>query len=342
MRSRLLSLRALAGACLALVASPSLALPEIQDWTHESGAPVYFVAAPELAIVDVAISFAAGSARDGERHGLASLVAKLLDDGSDGKDADAIAEEFARHAASFSVTVDLDRMVVKLRSLSEARHLRPALEQVASILREPDFPRQALEREAARARAQLQAKQQSPGTLASEELYAAMYGSHPYAFPTSGTEETVSGIGREHLRQFHRRYLTAANASVAVVGKLDRDEAEEMARMLLEGLPRGQRADPVKVNAAGGKDATSEVHPFPSAQRHILLGHPSIAIDNPDRIALYVGNRVLGSGMVSRLFRSTATSCRCSPRVPSSSGCRRRRPRPRGRCGCCGSNCAST
>lgn len=280
------------------------AIPEVQAWQHDSGATVYFVHAPELAIVDISISFAAGSARDGERHGLASLTALLLDDGAAGDDADAIAETFAQHASSLATTVDLDRMIVKMRCLSDQLHLQAVVDQLAMVLQQPDFPPQALERERSRVQVELQARQQSPGELAQEKLYAAMYGSHPYAFPTSGSKQTVELIERGHLQGFHQRYLTAANSSVAIVGDLDQGKARQIVRQLLDGLPEGGKAMPLEDMAVAASTAAIGIYDFPSSQTHILLGHASIAIDDPDRLALYLGNHILGSGMVSRLFLS--------------------------------------
>ena len=287
-----------------LFASNASAVPQIQNWQHEHDAKVYFVAAPELEIVDIAISYAAGSARDGDLKGLAALTAKLLDDGAAGDDVNTIAETFANNAASFSAGADLDRITVTLRALSEREYLQPALEQMAAVLQQPDFPEQALERERARTIAGLQAKQQSPGDMASEKLYAAVYGSHPYASPVSGTMQSVPKIKREDLLRFHQQYLVAANASVAIVGALSRRQAEQVVELLLGGMRQGQKAEPIAVAGDNTEDTQAQLHPFPSTQKHILLGQVSIAVDNPDRIALHVGNRILGSGMVSRLFRS--------------------------------------
>ena len=51
-------------ATLALVALPARANPAIQHWTLDNGARVYFVETRALPLVDIDISFAAGSAYD--------------------------------------------------------------------------------------------------------------------------------------------------------------------------------------------------------------------------------------------------------------------------------------
>jgi|GEM_PF-5726606 len=60
------------------VASAAGAGPAIKTWETTKGARVFFVAAPDLPILDVRLVFDAGSARDGKRSGLASLTANML------------------------------------------------------------------------------------------------------------------------------------------------------------------------------------------------------------------------------------------------------------------------
>ncbi|MGD8936217.1 MAG: insulinase family protein, partial [Thiogranum sp.] len=94
------------------------ALPDIQSWKTEKGAKVLFVAAHELPIVDVRIVFDAGSARDGERPGVAGLTSALLDQGAAGMDADAIAGGFEQRGAQLGTGSERDMAWVSLRSLS--------------------------------------------------------------------------------------------------------------------------------------------------------------------------------------------------------------------------------
>jgi zinc protease len=87
---------------------------------------------------------------------------------------------------------------------------------------------------------------------------------------------------------------------VAIVGALDRAQAEALAQRLTAGLPAGERAAKV---AEPHPPAPGE-HPtaFPSTQTHIYLGQLGMSRHDPDYFALLVGNHVLGSsGLVSLL-----------------------------------------
>lgn len=291
-------------AALLLVASPLHATPEIEHWTTERGGNVYFVAADELPIVDIRVVFDAGSARDGDKPGVAAMTNGMLSDGAAGMSADEISQAFESVGAEYGSSVDRDRASVSLRTLTEAKAKSAALETLAKVLSRPDFPQEDFDREQQRTLVGLQSKKQSPGSLASDAFYKALYDNHPYARPTSGTEDGVEALTRTDLAAFHERHYTVNNATVAIVGAVSRAEAERIASGLLADLPAG---DPLPAVAAvpEADGETRVTVNFPSSQTHILIGHPVVKRHDPDYFELYVGNHVLGGGgMVSRLFES--------------------------------------
>ena len=127
------------------------ATPEIQHWKNEHGSKVFFVAAPELPMIDIRITFDAGSARDHDIHGLALMTNGLLSEGTSKLDADAIAESFENVGANFSNSADRDSATVNLRSLSDKKWLEPALATSIAVLSDPSFAETVIERERQRA-----------------------------------------------------------------------------------------------------------------------------------------------------------------------------------------------
>ena len=81
-------------ACALFFWQAAYAVPEIAHWQTSNGARVYFVAAPELPIVDLRVTFDAGSARDDNKPGQSLLTNGLLAEGAGGLNADQIAEIF--------------------------------------------------------------------------------------------------------------------------------------------------------------------------------------------------------------------------------------------------------
>ena len=284
-----------------LLGSAALATPSIQHWTTQNGARVYFVAAPELPMVDVQFIFDAGSARDGGHPGVALLTSALLDQGAGELDADAIAERLESVGARLSTSSHRDMAVISLRSLTEAQLLEPALEVLELVLGRPTFPQAALERERKRMQVALQAQAQSPGDLAEKAFFAALYGEHPYASPPLGTEESLARLTREDVLRHHGRYYVARNALVAIVGALDRKAAEALAARLAGALPEGAKAPPLPPVRPLDQPVTRHID-HPSTQTHVRMGQPGMKRGDPDYFPLYVGNHVLGgSGLVSRI-----------------------------------------
>ena len=267
---------------------------DIQRWTTHEGARVLFVAAHELPMLDLRLTFAAGSSQDGATPGLAILTNAMLNEGVDGQDTTAIATGFERLGAEFANGSYRDMAVASLRTLSAAEQRDPALALFAQVVGAPTFPSKALARVKNQLHAGFELQKQNPGKLASIALFHQLYGQHPYAQPSDGTEQSVAQIEREQLVAFHARAYAAGNAVIAMVGDLSRAEAEAIAARLSAALPSGPALPPPPAPQAPG--ALSQHIEFPSQQTHLMLAQLGITRDDPDYAALYVGNQILGGG----------------------------------------------
>jgi len=291
-----------AAAALWLAASPVVsAMPAIQHWVTDNGARVYFVAAPELPMVDINITFAAGSVRDDGHAGLADMTSTLLDMGAAGLSADEIASRAESLGAQLSTGSARDMAWIRLRSLSDAEHLQPALKLLAEVINRPDFNKADFERERERALVSIRHSEQSPATVAEYTFFRSAYGDHSYATRPGGTLESVGALQLDQIKAFYKRYYVARNAVFSIVGDLDRKAAERLAKQVIGQLPAGKRAPPVAPVAAL-TDAVEQRVYHPSTQTHVLMGAPGMHRGDPDYFTLYVGNHVLGGGgLVSRL-----------------------------------------
>lgn len=278
------------------------AAPKIEHWKTSKGTEVYYVHAPELPMVDMQVVFDAGSSRDGALPGLAAMTNGLLSQGAAGLDADAISNGFESLGAGYGSDAGYDSASVQLRSLTDKKLLSKAIDNLKLVIAKPDFPKEAIERRRSRTLIGLKSKQQSTGALAKDAFMSALYQSHPYALPNEGTEESVSAIKRKDILAFYKQHYVSNNALVAIVGAVDRKQAEQIAEDITADLPAGKKAKPLeKVKSLEKADTIFIEHP--SAQTHILVGQPGLKRGDPDYFPLYVGNHVLGGGgMVSRLF----------------------------------------
>ncbi|MDD2724262.1 MAG: pitrilysin family protein [Methylovulum sp.] len=287
---------------LLMLSQTASATAKIEHWQTPQGSRVYYVRTEGLPMVDVQVLFDAGSARDGDKFGLAALTAGLLDTGAGDWNADQIAERFESVGANFGAASGIDYATVSLRTLTDKPLFDKALATMQMILGKPRFANADFEREKSRTLAGLKQQEESPGDLANIAFYQALYGKHPYAHPDSGTLQTVAALTRDDVQGFYQQYYVAANAVIVIVGDLSKAQAEQTAENLVKGLPVGEKPaalPDVPMPVEGGAQHIE----FPSTQTHVLVGLPGTYRKDPDYFSLYVGNHILGGGsLVSKLF----------------------------------------
>jgi zinc protease len=288
---------------LTLWGTSAQAGPRIQHWQSPSGAQVYFVEDHDLPMLDVSVSFPAGSGYDSPNtSGLAALTHGLLDNGANGLSEDDISRKLADIGAELDGHFDQDRAGINLRTLSRATEREQALHILAAILQTPSYPEKILAREKERTIAALREADTRPETIAAKAFARAVYGSHPYGLRPNGEVATVRKLKRADLVAFYRAHYGAGTAVVALMGDITRPEAEAIAESLTARLPAGSAAPAIPPVVMQIQPVEQRI-PHPATQSHILMGAPGISRTDPDYFALYVGNHILGGGgFVSRLM----------------------------------------
>jgi zinc protease len=286
--------------CLA-AATLAQAQVKIQHWTAPSGARVYFVETRVLPIIDVQIDFAAGSAYDPpEKQGLAALTRSLLDAGAGDLDEEKISGRLVDTGARLGGSADDDRASLTLRTLSSKPEREAAVDLLRTLLQQPNFPAEVLDREKKRLIAGIKEADTRPDSIASKRFMAAIYPGHPYGY--QATVDSVGRVDRDDLVRFHRAHYTARRSVVSIVGDLSRGEAEALAQRLTEGLPEGSDAEPIPEVTLPQREMLRIPHH--ATQSHIFVGLPAMRRGDPDFFPLLVGNYILGGGgFVSRLTK---------------------------------------
>lgn len=273
----------------------------IQTWNTADGVKVLFVKANELPMLDLCLTFAAGSGQDDETPGIAELTNYMLIEGAGDKSASAIAQSLEKLGALIETGTYRDRATVWLRSLSAAEKREPALKLFTDIVGRPTFPSDALTRRKNLMVAGMEDRRLQPRVIAWDELYKKLYGDHPYAHRSNGDEKSISAITPAQLKAFHAKGYAAGNAVIALMGDLSREEAQVIAAQVSASLPKGPALP--KAGDPAEPKATSTHFELPSSQPQILLGQLGISRNHSDYAALIAGNSILGgNGFGCRLM----------------------------------------
>lgn len=302
--ARRLARFALAGAvALALTAATGAAqaMTKIQRVVTPGGLQAWLVQDATVPLVAMAFAFRGGAAQDpADKPGLASMTANLLDEGADDLDSKAFHARLERRAIEMNFSVSRDRLQGQLRMLNEHRDEAFGLLKLAVTA--PRFDAEPVERIRAQMLSGLRRESTEPNALAGRAFWAAAFPNHPYGRPTNGTLESLPTITAPDLAGYARRVLARDNLTIAVVGDID---AATLARLLDDtfgALPAKAELTPV-ADVAATQPPKQVAVALDVPQTVMLFGGPGLKRNDPDFMAAYIANHILGGGsMSSRLY----------------------------------------
>lgn len=276
-----------------LLALPAAAQIEIEEVTSPGGVKAWLVSEPSIPMLALQVSFRGGTALDPEdKLGVTNLMAGLLEEGTGEMDARAFREASEVLAARFSFDAGQDAVRISAQMLTANRDASLALLRRAIV--EPAFNDVAVERVRRQVLTNIEAELQNPQAIAGQRMAELAFPDHPYGRPSDGTLETVAAISRDDLVAQHGRVMSRDHVVVSAVGDITAEELGPIIDALLEGLPETGAPLPedTQVRAAGGID----VIPFPTPQSVAAWSQEGIHRDDPDFMAAFVMNEILGGG----------------------------------------------
>lgn len=278
---------------------PNAHAPQVHDFTTRKQARSLFVENTALPMVDIQLTFNAGSARDGEvesgLYGLANMAAQLIDEGTPRYTAQEVASTFENVGARFSATAYRDMLVVRLRTLSDPDKMHLAVEMMLALLKHATFEPSNIQRVVSNTQIGQKQLRENPSRLMNIRLYRAIYAKHPYAEPITGTNGSIKRIQPQHLQKFRDQFLVAQNMNIAITGKLNLKEAEKLANRISLHIAQGEAAAALPLPVAASTFNIQHI-PYRSQQAHVSIAQLATTRDDPDYLALEIANRMLGSG----------------------------------------------
>ena len=282
-------------------AAPSAQAMQIERVKSPGGIEAWLVRDPAVPLIAVDFAFAGGTDQDPKgKPGVGSLAASLLDEGAGPYDAKTYQERLERKAIELGFRVTRDNFRGTMRTLKENRD--DAFEYLRLALNEPRFADEAVERMRAQTLSQLRRNSTNPNDIASRTWWAAAFPNHPYGQPLMGTIESVTGITADDVRTYTRRVLTRDSLKIAIVGDIDAATAGRLLDSTFGALPAKGDLTPVANVVPQGLGRRIVVE-LDVPQAVVTFGGPGIARKDPDFMAGYIVNHILGGGSFSsRLY----------------------------------------
>ncbi len=278
-------------------------LPRIERRTLDNGVALATCRASATPETLIEVRLPGGRARERlDELGLASLVAKLLQEGTRRRTTVEFVDALDYLGADLRAGVDEDTLVLSLRVLD--RHLAPALELLCESLFEPRFDPLDFERVRTLRLAALRSRGEEAARVADTAWDRLLEGPlTSLGYSALGTEATIGAASVAAARAFHERSLDPRRSRVALVGNWTADEAAELLAPLVRHWPADVPAwatsdsSPSTAAAAGLYCVDRPNAP----QAELRIGHRSVAASHPDWLLLAAVNYPLGGQFSSRL-----------------------------------------
>lgn len=142
-----------------------------------------------------------------------------------------------------------------------------------------------------------------PDRVASHQLFATAYRTHPYALPVIGHLDVFNAVTRDEVMAYYRARYVPNNMFFVVAGDVDAEKVRAQLAELFAPAPRVSLPPvfiPPEPQQLGRREAHTEFN-TELTRLHLVWHIP--AITHPDVPALDVLAMVLGAGRSSRLYR---------------------------------------
>lgn len=282
------------------MSSGSFSLRPFKEVTLDNGLKIIFINDTSLPRVSLTLLVKSGILQDPKGlEGLNALTSYLLEQGTQTKNAEQIADAFGALGTEMNITPGADFTLLFSDALSTNKN--DLLKLFSEIAMNPSFTDAELNRMRSQMIAGLQKKNDNPSQFADDKADELVFGKHPYAKDTNGSIEALKKMTKQDLIRHYLMYFRPNNSSLAVVGNFDaqyeKDISEAFAKWNRKNIPT------VSFEKLDGIDANkiTTIKKKGLQQAQIRLSQVGIKRNDPDFIKLRVANEILGGSFASRL-----------------------------------------
>lgn len=289
-------------AAVLIVLTNAASAMTIEKIVSPSGIEAWLVREKSVPLTTLNYSFHGGTSQDeADKSGTAHFAADLLDEGAGELDSKTFHERLENRAIELGFQVGRDYFHGSLRALNE--HRDEAFDLLRLALTKPRFDVEAVERVREQELSVLRRDTTSPNDLASRRWWQTAFPGHPYGRETKGTLDTMARVTVDDLRDYVRRVFARNELKVSIVGDVDEKTAGELIDRAFGSLPAKNDLKPV-ANATPTGLGRRIVIDVDVPQAVVTFGGPGVARSDPQFMAAYIVNHILGGGSFSsRLYR---------------------------------------
>ena len=136
-----------------------------------------------------------------------------------------------------------------------------------------------------------------------EAFIGTAFTTHPYKRPVIGYEEDIINLSREDINDFFRNYYGGSNITIAIVGDVNPQQVQTMAKKYFGSFPAAQKSSKINIVEPQQQETREVTVKYPS-QPLYLEGYHIPDINHPDYVVYDIMSSILSNGRTSRLYKS--------------------------------------
>lgn len=281
---------------------PEVTLPAVWTGSLDNGIEIYGISQNELPLVQYSLIISGGHLLDPmEKSGLASLTASMMNEGTRNKTPEELEEAIRLLGASISFSGGNENITIRVSTLE--RNFEKTMALVEEMLFEPRWDSVQFDLAKSRVINNLKRNKANPSSLASNQLNKLIFGENNIlSTEAAGTEESVSRISIEDLKDFYNRNFSPSLSRFIIAGDIDKQRVEAALSAINEKWqPREVKMPEIKIPDAPSESRIYFVDVPGAKQSVIYIGCPSIKRSDPNYYPAHVANYKLG-GSFNGLF----------------------------------------
>ncbi len=235
----------------------------------------------------------------------AGLAGQMLMRGTAKHTRQQLKDAFDKMKAQVMVMGGVDSVMARITTTKE--NLKPAIDLVSEVLREPSFPQDEFDKLKQEELAQLESNKSEPQALAMVSLqkHLSPYpkGDPRYAMSIDEQIEETKAVTLDDAKSFYKEFYGASNGELSVIGDFDSESTQNQVKTLF-GDWKSPKPYARVVNSYSNIKPFTNVIETPDKTNTMWVSGMLLKLTDTDADfpAMVLGNFILGQGMNSHLF----------------------------------------
>ena len=248
----------------------------------------------KMPIVSISANVKEGYAYESEKNkGISHFTEHLMFKGTKTRSYKEIAEEIEKKGGILNAYTDEE--ITSYWNKIPSKHFSSGIKIVSDLILNPRFDKIEFEKEKKVILEEIKMYRDNPQFYVLNKIKELLY-KKPFGMPGTGTIESVSGLSRKELIEFHKKDYLTNKMFLCVVGNTDLEEIENFGKKFPMGKSREKEIKIRKINkkiieTRQGID-----------QANLVLGFHACSLLDKKRYCYDILNAILAGGMSSRLF----------------------------------------